>query len=79
MDRLTQLQQAVDKLLQVYFTSIGALQRDAPLMEPDGRIPVTGINPLKRMDPGTNKYKLARHQIACNDKCQRCQGTWKRY
>ena len=42
MDRLTQIQQAMDKLLQIYFVSVGALQRDAPLMEPDNTVPITG-------------------------------------
>ncbi|KAI8896877.1 hypothetical protein BC833DRAFT_553291 [Globomyces pollinis-pini] len=40
-DRLTQLQQCVDKLSECFYISIGALQRDAPLVETNPEIPVT--------------------------------------
>jgi asparagine synthetase A len=41
MDRLTQLQDCSLKLYEIFFTAIGALQRDAPLMELNPDVPVT--------------------------------------
>ncbi len=40
-DRLSQLQEAINKLSELFFISVGALQRDAPLMETSSDIPVT--------------------------------------
>ncbi|KAJ3115689.1 Mediator of RNA polymerase II transcription subunit 21 [Nowakowskiella sp. JEL0407] len=42
MDKLTQLQDRLDKLSVMLYTSVGVLQRDAPLVPPKGStIPVT--------------------------------------
>jgi hypothetical protein len=41
MDRLTQLQECSLKVSELFYTAIGALQRDAPLMELDPSVPVT--------------------------------------
>jgi asparagine synthetase A len=41
MDRLTQLQECSLKLYEIFYTAIGALQRDAPLMELNAEVPVT--------------------------------------
>ncbi|KAI9208527.1 uncharacterized protein BJ171DRAFT_209217 [Polychytrium aggregatum] len=41
MGRLTQLQEAVDKITQILYTSTGVLQRDAPLLQVSADIPVT--------------------------------------
>ena len=40
-DRLTQLQECVNKLTELFFISVGVLQRDAPLLETNSEIPVT--------------------------------------
>lgn len=40
-DRVSQLQECVDKLSELFFISVGALQRDAPLLETSPEIPVT--------------------------------------
>lgn len=40
-DRLTQLQECVNKLTELLFVSVGVLQRDAPLLETNPEIPVT--------------------------------------
>jgi hypothetical protein len=41
LDRLSQLQESVNKLSELFFISVGALQRDAPLLETSSDIPVT--------------------------------------
>jgi mediator of RNA polymerase II transcription subunit 21 len=41
MDRLTQLQECSLKVSELLYTAIGALQRDAPLVELDPSVPVT--------------------------------------
>ncbi|KAI8905979.1 hypothetical protein EDD86DRAFT_193355 [Gorgonomyces haynaldii] len=35
MDRLTQLQMVVDRMTEIFYTSVGVLQRDAPLAKTD--------------------------------------------
>lgn len=41
MDRLTQLQECLDKLTTMFYTSVGVIQRDAPLVQVDANIPVS--------------------------------------
>ncbi|KAK6093988.1 hypothetical protein MT418_005812 [Batrachochytrium dendrobatidis] len=41
MDRLTQLQECLGKLTEIFFTSTGVLQRDAPLMSTNPDLPIT--------------------------------------
>ncbi|KAI8846938.1 hypothetical protein BC829DRAFT_370310 [Chytridium lagenaria] len=40
-DRITQIQDCLDKLSELFFTSLGVLQRDAPLVPVHPAIPVT--------------------------------------
>jgi hypothetical protein len=40
-DRLSQLQQTLNQQTEVFFTAVGALQRDAPLLETNPEIPVS--------------------------------------
>ncbi len=41
MDRLTQLQECSLKISELFYTAIGVLQRDAPLVELHPQVPVT--------------------------------------
>ncbi|KAH9247416.1 hypothetical protein BASA81_014978 [Batrachochytrium salamandrivorans] len=45
MDRLTQLQECMDKLTEIFFTATGVLQRDAPLISANPELPVTSWKP----------------------------------
>jgi mediator of RNA polymerase II transcription subunit 21 len=40
-DRLSQLQQTLNQQSEIFFTVVGALQRDAPLLETNPDIPVS--------------------------------------
>ncbi|KAI8609877.1 hypothetical protein BC830DRAFT_1148467 [Chytriomyces sp. MP71] len=44
-DRLTQIQDCVDKLSEIFFISVGATQRDAPLAALHNDMPVTAWTP----------------------------------
>ncbi|KAI8811626.1 hypothetical protein BJ742DRAFT_796631 [Cladochytrium replicatum] len=41
MDRVTQLQDCLDRLSELFYTSVGVLQRDAPLKQISPDIPVS--------------------------------------
>jgi mediator of RNA polymerase II transcription subunit 21 len=66
MDRLTQIQQCAEKISEHFFTSVGVLQRDAPLMETNPNIPVTCWTPeqIKNNWQGNSELAIsAAHDI----------------
>lgn len=44
-DRVTQIQQCAGKLSEIFFTSVGVLQRDATLIQVNPDIPITAWTP----------------------------------
>ncbi|KAJ3368315.1 Mediator of RNA polymerase II transcription subunit 21 [Kappamyces sp. JEL0680] len=59
-DRLSQLQECVSRLSELYFISIGALQRDAPLLELNPEIPVTAWTKEQVQSNWKGNQELAR-------------------
>ncbi|KAI8928877.1 hypothetical protein BC831DRAFT_446234 [Entophlyctis helioformis] len=60
MDRLTQLQECVDKMSEMFYTSVGVLQRDAPLVATNQELPVTSWTAEQVQANWTGNQELAR-------------------
>ncbi|KAJ3389712.1 Mediator of RNA polymerase II transcription subunit 21 [Lobulomyces angularis] len=59
-DRVTQLQDCIDKLAEILFTSLGVLQRDAPLLQINKDVPITAWTSEQVLKNKQDSAKLAK-------------------
>ncbi|KAJ3227817.1 hypothetical protein HK099_000071 [Clydaea vesicula] len=68
-DRVTQLQDCIDKLAEILFTSLGVLQRDAPLLQINKDVPITAwtSEQIAQVSLLGKKIKINKHAELAKD------------